>query len=283
MEINHDELLAMVEAMPAFPQGVTRVLDMCSRIDCSPRDLVSVVESDPVLAMRVLKLVNSPFIGLAQPISSISHGVAYVGMNTIKNIALTVAAIGMLPRENEANFDMDKFLKHSLGTAAVCKRMATLKGVKETQSGDYFLAGLLHDFGKVILVQHKPDSFSEALEEASKKKIPLDVAERSIYKIDHAEIGAVLAAHWTLPDPLVRAIRYHHMAGELSDPSLLERTVMASNLVVHRLGFGQSGNDFPAGLPKVIIESLGMSIDDIILSIGDTDVLFADAKAFSAS
>ncbi len=283
MEINHDELLAMVEAMPAFPQGVTRVLDMCSRIDCSPRDLVAVVERDPVLAMRVLKLVNSPFIGLAQPISSISHGVAYVGMNTIKNIALTVAAIGMLPRENEANFDMDKFLQHSLGTASVCKRMAAINGVKETHAGDYFLAGLLHDFGKVILVRHKPDRFSEALEEASRKKIPLDVAERSIYKIDHAEIGAVLAAHWTLPEALIRAIRYHHSAGDLPNPSLLEQIVMAGNLVVHRLGFGASGNNCPAELPPGINKSLGMDLDDIILAIGDTEALFADAKAFSAA
>ena len=283
MQIIHEDLLAMVEEMPAFPQGVSKVLDLCSKTDCSPKDLVSVVERDPVLAMRVLKLVNSPFIGLSQPISSISHGVAYVGMNTIKNIALTVAAIGMLPRENKANFDMDKFLQHSLGTAAVCKRMAGLKGVKETNSADYFLAGLLHDFGKVILVRQKPDQFSEALEEAQKKKLALDVAERMIYKIDHAEIGAVLAAHWALPEGLVRAIRYHHSAGDLSNPSLLEQIVMAGNLVVHRLGFGSSGNYYPAELPKSIMENLGMNIDEIISAIGDTDSLFADAKAFAST
>tara|TARA_B100000579_G_scaffold312054_1_gene261652 strand:+ start:238 stop:1089 length:852 start_codon:yes stop_codon:yes gene_type:complete len=283
MQIIHEDLLAMVEEMPAFPQGVSKVLDLCSKVDCSPKDLVSVVERDPVLAMRVLKLVNSPFIGLSQPISSISHGVAYVGMNTIKNIALTVAAIGMLPRENKANFDMDKFLQHSLGTAAVCKRMAGLKGVKETNSADYFLAGLLHDFGKVILVRQKPDQFSEALEEAQKKKLALDVAERMIYKIDHAEIGAVLAAHWALPEGLVRAIRYHHSAGDLSNPSLLEQIVMAGNLVVHRLGFGSSGNYYPAELPKSIMENLGMNIDEIISAIGDTDSLFADAKAFAST
>ena len=283
MQIIHEELLAMVEAMPAFPQGVIKVLDMCSKTDCSPKDLVSVVERDPVLAMRVLKLVNSPFIGLSQPISSISHGVAYVGMNTIKNIALTVAAIGMLPRENKANFNMDEFLQHSLGTAAVCKRMAGLKGVKETNSADYFLAGLLHDFGKVILVRQMPDQFSEALEEAQKKKLALDVAERMIYKIDHAEIGAVLAAHWALPEGLVRAIRYHHSAGDLSNPSLLEQIVMAGNLVVHRLGFGSSGNYYPAELPKSIIKNLDMNIDEIISAIGDTDALFADAKAFAST
>ena len=283
MQIIHEDLLAMVEAMPAFPQGVTKVLDMCSKVDCSPKDLVSIVERDPVLAMRVLKLVNSPFIGLTQSISSISHGVAYVGMNTIKNIALTVAAIGMLPRENKANFDMDKFLQHSLGTAAVCKKIAGLKGVKETSTSDYFLAGLLHDFGKVILVRQRPDEFSEAIEEAQKKKLALDAVERLIYGIDHAEIGAVLAGHWDLPDNLVRAIRYHHSAGDLSDPSLLEQVVMVGNLVVHKLDFGASGNYYPAELPKSIETNLGMDVDDVISVIGDTDALFADAKAFASA
>src|ERR1035437_1151040 len=111
-EIRKD-LPAMVEKMPAFTQNVLRVIELTSDINSDPKDLVEVIQCDPILMMRILKLVNSPYFGLAQKISSINHAVVYIGINTVKNLALSTAIIGVLPRTNAAGFDMDGFLRHS--------------------------------------------------------------------------------------------------------------------------------------------------------------------------
>ena len=107
MIIDQKDLIKYVEKLPAFPQSVTKVIELTSRAECSPKELVKVIEHDPVLTVKILKLVNSAFYGLSRPIKSINHGIVYAGFNTIKNLSVSIAAIGVLPRKNEIDFDID--------------------------------------------------------------------------------------------------------------------------------------------------------------------------------
>ena len=118
------ELLEMCERMPAFPASVQKVIALTSDINSSPKDLVKVIDHDPVLTMKILKVANSAYFGLSRKIVSINHAVVYLGLNTVKHVALAIAAIGSLPRENNADFDMDDFLLHSLTTAVLTRSLA---------------------------------------------------------------------------------------------------------------------------------------------------------------
>ena len=105
MESKHLEqakIAEMIESMPAFPKSVQQVLALADDINCNPRELVRVVEHDPVLTGRMLRVVNSAYFGLSRRISSVKEALAFIGLNTLKNVALTLAAVGALPRENEA-------------------------------------------------------------------------------------------------------------------------------------------------------------------------------------
>ena len=206
MAINAAEVPDLVEKMPAFPQGVSKVLDLASRPDCAPKELVQVIEHDPVMTMKVLKLVNSAYFGLSRPINSINHSVVYVGINTIKNLALSIAAIGMLPKSNKAGFDMNQFLAHSLGVASVAKLLASHLGVPDKDATDFFVAGLLHDFGKVVLAQFKPEDFRLCLDQAAEQERSLHEVEMETQGISHDEIGGRLAEVWKLPPALAHAV-----------------------------------------------------------------------------
>lgn len=279
MHANHADILKLVDRMPAFPQGVTRVLDLASRADCSPKDLVRVVEQDPVMTMKILKLVNSAYFGLSRPINSINHGVIFIGINTIKNLALTIAAMGMLPSRNDAGLDMNQFLLHSLGVAGLSKRLASYMGVPEKEGSDYFISGLLHDFGKVVLAQFKAQDFAKALQLAADGSRPLYLCEQEVLGMDHAEIGGMLAESWKLPTPLTLSIRYHHLDHELPDNRLRD-LVHAANQLVHGAGFGASGNVCREALPPGIQARLGMSLDELGQALGDIRAEMDKARAF---
>ncbi len=273
-------LIAMVDRMPAFPQTVGRILEMTARPDCSPKDLVKVVEHDPVMTMKILRLVNSAYFGLTRTIRSINHGVVMVGINTVKNVALSVAAMGMLPRKNQAGFDTNEFLLHSLGVATVARLLAGRIGVGEKSAPDYFVAGLLHDFGKVVLAQFMPEELRRALELAMDGSQSLHLAERTVIASDHAEIGGLLAASWQLSPELVGCIRHHHDLSVNGDWGIMRDCVFAANQIVRSLGFGDSGNRVIESFPPALEERFGHDLPELIETIGDITQELEKAKIF---
>jgi len=281
MSLEESQILKLVEKMPAFPQAVTKVLDLTSRAECSPKELVKVIEHDPIMTVKILKLVNSAFYGLPRPINSINHGVVYIGINTIKNLSLSIAAIGMLPKKNDIDFDMDAFLLHSLGVAAVAKRLASRLGVNEKETADYFIAGLLHDFGKVVFAQFLGEDFRKALEIADMGSAPLHSAERQVFGIDHAEIGGLLAESWKLPESLIHSIRHHHnVADEEVESSPLLDCIYAANMVVNSVSIGFSGNRVIEEFPERIRQRFGVDREQLIAQLGDLSAEIEQAKAF---
>ena len=132
----------MVEKMPAFPMSVHRILEITADINADPKELVSIIEHDPVLIMRMLKLANSPYFRLSQKITSVNHAMVIIGFNTVKNMALSIAAIGILRLKISAGFDLEGFLLHSLSTATIAKLFAKNMRVPPKESFDYFLSGL---------------------------------------------------------------------------------------------------------------------------------------------
>lgn len=117
------KLAAAVDGMPAFPKSVQKILELTRDVNCTPKDLVQVIDKDPVVTVKILKVVNSAYYSLPKQITSISHAVVYLGFNTIKNLALSIAAIGMLPKDNAAGFDAQQYLLHSLATASIAKQL----------------------------------------------------------------------------------------------------------------------------------------------------------------
>jgi len=271
------KLAAAVDGMPAFPKSVQKILELTRDVNCSPKDLVQVIDKDPVVTVKVLRVVNSAYYSLPKQITSINHAVVYLGFNTIKNLALSIAAIGMLPASNAAGFDGAQYLIHSLSTAAIAKQLALR--LDDADPMDCFIAGLLHDFGKVVFAQFMPSEFRKALETSQWNESSLHLALRDVIGADHAVVGAMLVEKWRFPADLVETIRYQY-GPELKDTPMIA-CVFAANQISKKLEFGFAGNPYIEQLPPAIAQRLGGSLDELIVSLGDLAPLLEEAKIFS--
>ncbi len=199
----------MVTEMPAFPRSVQEVLVLTNDINCAPRELVRVIEHDPVLTGRMLKLVNSAYFGLSRRIDSVKEAVAYIGLNTLKHLALSVAAVGALPKTNKAGLGMDEFLANSLAVGGAARWLAPKLGLGTRDGDNLFLSGLLHKIGQVVLALHVPKASRAIRQRSQERDIPEHELELQVYGTTHFDVGGQVGEKWMLQEKVVEAIREH--------------------------------------------------------------------------
>ncbi len=277
MPLNRSKLVEIVQNIPAFPQSVNQVIAMTSNAMCPPKKLVQVIERDPILTMKVLKLVNSAFFGLSKEVTSVQHSVVYVGLNTVKNVAISVAMSGVLPETNDAGLDMDAYWKDSLAVGVIAKMLAEQRKIPPNETADYFVAGLLHNIGKVLFAHYFPAEYKEVLGITEEKRIPLHKVEKKLLGLDHCQLGGLLAKEWQLPENLRGVIRHHHtMVKDYGDNKLLVAIIAASQLNHYING---SVGVLPQ-LPKQVEDYLGAPLIDVADSLENLEREVDKAQAF---
>ena len=271
------KLTSAVERMPAFPKSVQKILELTRNMDVQPKELVLVIEKDPVMTVKILRVLNSAYYSLPNKITSINHSVVYLGFNTIKNLALSIASVGILPKHNAAGFNIQQYLMHSLTTAGIAKLLgAKLRG---TDPMDCYIAGLLHDFGKVVFAQFMPEEFNRAMKKSAEEKISLHLAEKEVIGVDHSVVGSMLAEKWQFPPPLIDCIRNHHSEGGAEGG--MWASVYAANQISKKMAFGDSGNPCVEALPQAVRDYFGGDIDKIIGTLGDLSKIAEEASVFA--
>lgn len=264
MAIEHQQLIEMVDKIPAFPESVHQVLALTASADCSPKALVAVIERDPILTLKVLKLVNSAFFGLSKEIDTVNRAVIYVGINTIKNLAISVATAGSLPTTNKAGLNMNDFWKHSLSVGVIAKLLAANRDIKGADLSSFFVAGLLHDIGKILFAYYFPVEYKEALTKSREEGTPIYVAEKELLSIDHCQVGAILAKEWCLPDELFSGMQKHHQKVFSDDDDSISKAIFAADQISH---FIQIPQYKVQELPEKVEEWLGSPIEKAAESI----------------
>ncbi len=277
----HKQLEEMVAKMPAFPTSVQRIIELTADVQCSPKELVLVIEHDPVMTMKILKLLNSAYYSLPRKITSIKRSVVYIGINTIKNMALSIATIGMLPTKNAGGLDTRKFLKHSLATAAVAKLLNNKFSHVEFEGSDCFVAGLLHDIGKVVYAQYDPARYVELQKVSEESGISLFQAEQEVIGADHAVIGSMMGSKWQFPEPLVTCIGEHHDA--INPGNEMRDCVIAADQLSKMIDCEdvELGKDINTELPPKVAERFGMGLKELLEYLGDFSVELHEANAYS--
>ena len=239
-----------------------------------------VIEKDPVMTMKLLRILNSAYYSFPKQITSVNQSVVYLGLNTVKNMALSFAAMGVLPQQNAAGFDIQRYLLHSLTTAAlarlVCQKFG---GHDEIDPADCYIAGLLHDFGKVVFAQFMPAEFKQALALSSEQSISLHDAEKQIIGADHSLVGAMLVGKWQFPESLADTIRYHH--SEISPDNTVLHSLFIADQISKKLAIGNSGNLYVEELSPALKEHYGDDLDGIIARLGDLSRVVEEAQSFA--
>lgn len=273
-----EQLATAVQRMPAFPKSVQRVLELTRNPDVAAKAIVEVIEKDPVLTGRILQAINSAFYGLPNKVAGVAQAVVMLGINTIKNLAIRSAAMGMIPPNNAAGFDTESYLLHSLGCAEVCKVIG--QELDDTDATEAYIGGLLHDFGKIALALYLPDPFRAALDKSVADGVELHVAEQAIMGVDHTVTGAMLAQKWQFPESLVDCIRHHHQPPPATG---LGRSLFLANQIVKTRAFGASGNGLVAPLPPGLATSLGEDYESIAQALPNLDKVFDQVRAYAGA
>ena len=198
-------LSARVHGVRPFPVAAQRLLDVTADEHATTHEVAQVVEADPALAARLLRLVNSSAFGLRIPCKSISHAVSLIGLKKLGELAAASTVMGMF--EEDASPAADAILEHGAAVAALARHLAPTVNLS---SEEMFLAGLLHDVGKLMMLQSEEDGYDDLLAQASGQWDAVHAQEQASYGFDHAVLAGYLLREWRLPEPLPRVVAWHH-------------------------------------------------------------------------
>ncbi|MGD9948007.1 MAG: HDOD domain-containing protein [Desulfobulbus sp.] len=238
-----NKISVFVEKMPSLSTTVGKVLEICSRPDTAPNDLNKVISLDPVLTGQVLKLINSAYYSLVNKVTSLTRAIIMLGLNTVKNLALSTAIIRCVGQVKKSkSLPIKDFWAHSIGVGVMAKLLAAEQGIPLAEREEFFVAGLLHDLGKVPF----GDEYAEVLAQVVKEPQPLNLLERAMMDIDHEEVGEMIASKWKLNAIITDAICHHHSPAEAAPENQnLVATVALADFYVCLFDIGYAGNRYP--------------------------------------
>ncbi|HVV73909.1 MAG TPA: HDOD domain-containing protein, partial [Verrucomicrobiae bacterium] len=202
--------------------------------ECSSEELGEIVSTDPALTTKLLQLVNSAFMGFAREVASAEEAVMLLGTGTIRSLALGLHAFSAFKSSPRTDGILQTVWDHSARVARLAERLTRLEGGDDKMAEEAFTAGLLHDVGKLLLVDNQAEAYLQMLSHGELDGAKLIEAEHAAFSATHAEVGAYLLDLWGLPLPLVEAVAYHHepaRAGHLEPGALT--FVHAANALEH--------------------------------------------------
>jgi len=193
--------------LPSVPTVYFEMMSAMARHDVSASKIARIIERDTAMAAKTLQLVNSACFCLLRRITTVDQAVAYLGMDLVRDLSLTVHMFAALePTAMRSGFSFDTEQEHSLLTAKVVRRLV----VSPRQARNAFTAALLHDIGNLILAVCQTDNYKKVVQACKATGRPQHEVEAEMLGVTHAEVGAYLLGLWGLPHSIVEAVAYHH-------------------------------------------------------------------------
>ncbi len=239
-------------SLPTLPTVIAKMLELVDNPKTSASSLSNLIMRDQVLTAKILKMANSSFYAFPRQIATVKLALVVLGFENVKEMALSLSVLNSFKGENNKHFDTSMFWQHSVSVGA-CTRMLARETCYRL-AGEAFVAGLLHDIGKVVLNQYLPKEFAEIQTLIYEGGKPCAEAEQEILGVTHAEVGAWLAERWNLPVILVEAIRYHQHPEQCPRNAELPLLVYLGDYLSVKCNLGKSGSKGVETLPEPILE-----------------------------
>ncbi|HNW93771.1 MAG TPA: HDOD domain-containing protein [bacterium] len=276
-----ERILAKVETVPTLPHLVSKLVQVVTSDASSARDVAKIISLDQAFIARILRLVNSAFYGFPSKIATVTHASAILGFNVIRSLALSITVFDMF-RGESYGFDRAAFWKHAIGTGVVARALARKVHYREPE--EIFIAGLMHDIGKVIEDKFVHDEFLLVLQTVAEKGCSMREAEDEVLGLDHARVGGKVAEKWNLPVMLREVVRYHHNPpadlNTLTEDGKVVGLVHMANIVSRVKQFGYGGDPNVPEPNQVLWEASGLAENDLRDILENIDQEFTNASAF---
>jgi HD-like signal output (HDOD) protein len=229
-----DSLLEEVVTLPSMPDSLARITKLLEDPHCDLKEVGRVMSTDPAIAMKTLRLVNSAYYGLGQEVTSVEHAVVLLGTRVIKNLVLTATVFNAIQGSPES------YLNHCIACGVAMRCLAEYGKLLEEfdNANEAFVYGLLHEIGQIVISEYLPDAYRDVDRMVRDQGIPWHEAEQQVIGVDHAAVGARLAQKWRLTDSVTQALAGQY---DLSlcdeDHRILAANVRLANYLTSAAGF----------------------------------------------
>lgn len=223
--------------LPAMPQVASKVLELSSDPNTSAQQLQQVISDDQAMTARILKIANSALYSCSRKIKTLTEAIVMLGFNSIRSLVVTSAARNLYnTRSSQTGLKERLLWEHSIGCAFACRFMA--EATRPAFTEEAFLAGLMHDIGKLVLNLHTPEMFDQIVQVVYNENRSFSVTEQEIFGFDHTHVGAMLVNKWKLSPVLEEVIRNHHNEAALSPEAPLLLYLDLGNRFCKKMGIG---------------------------------------------
>jgi len=228
-------LVSGLHSLPTIPSNYQGVIRTIHSADSSVQDIGEAINKDMGMTSRVLQVANSAYYGYSKKITNPTEAAQLLGIETLKSLVRYTHVLNNFPQTPASNAIFDKVWRHSIGVAAIARRITMLQTQNETLAEEAFTAGLLHDIGKLILMSIKPEEYKEVIRAAAEAKTPIHLLERVKLGTTHAETGGYLLSLWGIPLTILEAVAWHHFPSESTERTFSPLTaVHIADVADHR-------------------------------------------------
>jgi HD-like signal output (HDOD) protein/CheY-like chemotaxis protein len=204
------DLIQDTSSLPTLPELYQQLYDVLNSPKSSMLEVAEVISSDVAMTAKILQLVNSAFFSLPAHIEGVAQAVSLLGIETINSIVLTTSVFDKFDETQAAAFKIHDIYNHSIGVGACAGKIIKHQLQDRKTAEEATFAGMVHDLGKLVMINSENETWREAFKKAQNEKRPLFVLEKEALGITHAEIGAYLLGLWGLSDNIVEAVAFHH-------------------------------------------------------------------------
>lgn len=260
--------LGSIQNLPTLPRVVYELDRIVRDPNSNSGDVSKLIQDDPSMMSRILKVVNSSFYGFPREIDNIHQAVVLLGMEAVKNLALTTAVFTTFRKRGSDGLNRNEFWRHSvsvgIATRILYEMIEPKLSFREPRESLH-LCGLVHDIGKIVFEQFFHNEFTDAINYAAEQNIPLYQGERALIGIDHAEVGAWMARKWNLPAKIEAVAHWHH-APDGAPPEFrpLAHICHIANYICNQEKLGFSGTLVPAFEQSFFLSEKGVTIEAIL-------------------
>ena len=252
--------------LPTMPEVLVKLNEVMADPDTSATDVAKVVAADPAVSTNILRIVNSAYYGLQVRVSSVSLAISVMGFNMTKKVALKAAVFSafMKRRGKIQHFDPSAFWKHAVYAGVAARVLAESSDqFGDMHPEDAYIAGLLHDIGKIIMMEKSARQYLEMLRKSVQQGRAEFEAELEDFGFTHADVGSVLAIKWSLPEDLAIAIRYHHAPARDPFHRSLSSLIHLADQLAWRAQMPSTVGTMAAPLDHDVYDQIGLSPEQV--------------------
>lgn len=259
-----EDIVKKTPDLPTIPAAAVAVMREADSSSSTAHSVALQIAQDQALTARVLRLANSAYYGLSRQVVDLQEAVVVLGMRCVRNLAVVAATYPWMSKPLKGYMLAPKQMwTHSFGVAVAAQQVA--KKSQAASDETVFIAGLLHNIGKVALSIWLENKIPAMMSLAMKEDVPFDAIERKILGFDHSDVGAFLGEQWNLPKVFIDTIQFHHNPNGCSPTSAVVDCVHVGDYLTMSMGFGLGGDGLKYELCTEVVERLGLTTEDLEL------------------